>query len=189
MATSAFFISETYLKDNSPLNNAVDMTDVYPFAKTAEEVYIQEAIGTCLYDDLIAKIIASKASPPTVMSTVDIDLCKKIRSCMVWLTTYDALPFIWVKIRNIGLVKQNGDNLETTSQAEMTYIRSQIKNKQDFYLRLLQSFLCENSADYPEYTCSCADCSGVGPNTNVSNSMGIVLDGPKNDLIVKKWFR
>jgi len=59
MANNAFFISETYLKDNSPLSRNIDMVELYPFAKTAEEIYIQEAIGTALYDDLIAKIIAN----------------------------------------------------------------------------------------------------------------------------------
>jgi hypothetical protein len=54
---NAFFISETYLKDNTPLSRNIDMVELYPFAKTAEEVYIQEAIGTNLYDDLITNTL------------------------------------------------------------------------------------------------------------------------------------
>ena len=102
---NAFFISETYLKDNSPLNRNIDMDELYPFAKTAEEIYIQEAIGTALYDDLIAKIIAN------TLSANEIELCKKIRSALVWWTVYDAIPFMATKIRNIGIVEQNGETI------------------------------------------------------------------------------
>ena len=192
MATNAFFISETYLKENSPLNLNVDMSEIYPFAKSAEDVYIQDAIGTCLYDDLKDKIIASKASPPTTMSDEDILLCKKIRSALVWLTVWDALPFIWIKIRNIGPVKQNGDNLETIGKDDLSYLRNICKQKADFYVDQLKCFLCENQADYPEYYCTNWDCSKLMPNENKSSRLGLVLrtEGrTKEQEIYRKYFR
>lgn len=175
---NAFFISETYLKDNSPLSRNIDMAELYPFAKTAEEVYIQEAIGTNLYDDLIAKIIAN------TLSANEIILCKKIRAALVWFTIYDALPFIHTKIRNIGTVKQNGENLETADRSDVSYLRKEVKNKADFYLRRLQGYLCENQDLFTEYCCSNWDCSKILPNTNVSASCDLSFDRT-NEIDVK----
>lgn len=170
MANNAFFISETYLKDNSPLSRNIDMVELYPFAKTAEEIYIQEAIGTALYDDLIAKIIAN------TLSANETILCKKIRSALVWLVIYDAIPFISSKIRNIGVVKQNGENLETSDRSDVSYLRKEAKNKADFYMKLLQGYLCENSDLFTEYCCANWDCSKLFPNTNTSSSCDLSFD-------------
>lgn len=187
---NAYFISETYLKDNSPLNNAVDMSEIYPFARTAEEIWIQEAIGTCLYDDLIDKVIASKASPPTAISTDDKNLIKKIRKALVWLTIYEALPFISTKIRNIGVVQQNGTNLENADSQTVKDLRKEIKGKADFYMEELQRFLCKNSSLYPEYYCDNWDCTKLFPNTNVSRSLGLSIEKYESidTKILKRWF-
>lgn len=167
---NAYFISETYLKDNSPLTRNIDMDELYPFAKTAEEVYIQEAIGTALYDDLIAKIIAN------TLNANEITLCKKIRSALLWFIVYDALPFIHTKIRNIGTVKQNGENLETADRGDVSYLRKEVKNKADFYLRRLQMYLCENQNLFSNYCCANWDCSQLLPNPNVSSSCDLSFD-------------
>lgn len=166
----AYFISERYLKDNSPMGDNVDMKDIYPYAKSAEDMYIQEAIGTPLYDRLISGLSAS----PQNITANETALLRVIRSAMVYWTCYDALPFMWMKLRNIGLVKQSGDNLETVSEQEMGYIRKELKNKADFYMKRLQDYLCENRELFSEYGGNYA-WSDLYPNTNVSNSSDVAI--------------
>lgn len=184
---SAFFISENYLKDNSPLSGNIDIKEVYPFAKTAEEVYIQEAIGTRLFDRLVSSLTAS----PKNTTVNEIVLLKKIRSCLVWYTCYDALPFLATKIRNVGLVKQAGDNLESATDQQEIRLEKKCKDKGDFYLRILQNYLCENSNLFPEYRCSGWNCSEITPNQTVSNSSDLAID--RNDCdnydtaFARKW--
>ena len=185
---SAFFISETYLKDNSPLSGNVDIKELYPFAKTAEDIYIQEAIGTCLYDHLISTLTAS---PPNYNSD-EMELMKKIRAALVWFTCYDALPFIGTKIRNIGVVQQTGENLSSASDLKEAALRKEIKNKADFYLKRLQDYLCANSTLFPQYNCSCSSCANIQPNVNVSNSCDLAFDNDltNNDIntrFIRKW--
>ena len=132
MASKAFFISETYLKDNSPLSGNVDIAELYPYAKSAEDVYIQEAIGSCLFDDLITKVIAD---PTLALYPNELILVKKIRDAMVWYTCFDALPFLAIKLRNIGVVNQKGENLENGTREDISYLRKECKNKGDFYLK------------------------------------------------------
>ena len=169
--TKAFFISETYLKDNSPLSGNIDVSEIYPHAKTAEDVYIQIAIGESLYEDLIAKII------------LDSDL-----------SSYpNALPFIATKIRNVGVVQQAGENLSNTDKSNEWALRKICKDKADFYLKRVQAYLCENSDLFDAYECSCSSCCGsLSPNTNTtSNAMDVAID--KSDYIdtefLKRYYR
>lgn len=173
----AYFISERYLKDNSPLSDNLDIKEIYSYARSAEDVYIQEAIGSPLYDRLIAGL---SASPQNITANETV-LLRKIRDCMVYFTCYDALPFIWARVRNIGVVKQGGDNMEVVAQSEMEYLRKQIKDKADFYLRRLQDYLCSNSHLYTEYS-GPYSWSDLYPNPNVSNSSDIAIPREKRQL-------
>jgi hypothetical protein len=185
-AETAFFISERYLKDNYPLSENIDMKEVYPFAKSAEDVYIQEAIGTQLFDRLVESLTASPKNT-TANETI---LLKKIRSCLGWYTCYDALPFLAIKIRNIGIVKQTGDNLASAERDDITYLRKACKDKADHYMTMLQKYLCENSDLFEEYCCANWNCSQLMPNTSVSNSSDLAIDKGDRDIqteFVRKW--
>ena len=158
MATKAFFITDTYLKENSPMSGNVDINELYPYAKTAEDIYIQDAIGTSLYDDLKAKIIAN------TLSANEIILCKKIREAVLWYTVYDALPFLAIKLRNIGVVKQTGEGHESATREDISYLRKECKNKGDFFLERLQKYLCEFGDLFSEYDNGVDD--DLDPNTD-----------------------
>jgi hypothetical protein len=174
MAT-AHFMTEQYLKDNTPVTWNVNIKEIYPFARTAEEIYIQEAIGSKLFDRLVESLNAS----PKNTTADEITLLKKIRSSLVWFTLFDALPFLDFKIRSIGVVRQSGDNLQNAGRDDISYLRKECKNKADFYLRRVQDYLCEFQELYSEYRTGTWGCSEMFPNSNVSNSSDLAID--KND--------
>jgi hypothetical protein len=185
----AFFLSQKYLVNNTPITVNVDMSEIYPFAKTAEDMYIQGTIGTKLYDDLINKLDLQDDSPPTLLSTNDRTLCNNIRDALIWYTFYDAAPFIRTKVRNIGVVKQNGDNLETIDDNAFAVWRNEIKIKADFYLNKVKLYLCEYDSLYSEFKC---DSWYMNPNLITSSSCGIAFDrSTRADIdykFIKKWF-
>jgi hypothetical protein len=186
MAT-AHFISKTYLVEHSPLSGNIDIKEIYPFARTAEEIYIQEAIGTKLFDRLIESL---NASPKNTTANETI-LLKKIRSALLWFTCYDALPFLDIKVRAVGIVRQGGDNLQSVNREDISYLRKECKNKADFYLTMVQKYLCENSSLFSEYRGGNWGCSELFPNTNVSNSSDLAIDKNDGDDIdtdfARKW--
>jgi hypothetical protein len=140
MATKVFFIDETYLKDNSPLSGNIDVKEIYPYAKTVEDMYIQEAIGTSLYNDLITKI---QADDDLSGYPNELVLVKKIRDVVLWYTVYEALPFISIKVRNIGVVKQTGENLTSADAKDVDLLQASCKAKGVFYMNRLQGYLCD----------------------------------------------
>lgn len=185
---NAFFISQTYLKDNSPISGNVDIGELYPFAKTAEEIYIQEAIGTPLFDRLITAVTNQ------TYTSNETTVIKKIRSALVWYTVYDALPFLDTKIRNIGVVQQGGENLQNVSDEKLRSLQKKCKDKGDFYLRMLQKWLCENQSVFTEYCCAEWNCSELSPNPHVSNSSDLAIDRNDRDYtdgydteFTRKW--
>jgi len=186
---NALFLSETYLKNNTPINANVDVSELYPFAKTAEDIYIQEVIGTKLFDYLKTKITDSKASPPIAITTNDRTLLEHLRDSLIWYTLYDSLPFLHTKIRNIGVVSQNGDNLETASETRLSALRNETLNKAVAYMNKVKRYLCEYDNLYSEYK---IDSWNLNPNLLTRTNSGIHFDrstisNPDYDYI-KKWF-
>lgn len=167
---NAFFIDETYLKDNAPLSGNNDISELYVHAKRAEDTYIQIAIGGSLYNRLKDSLIAGNTTAD------ETTLIKLIRDCLVWYICYDALPFLNFKLRNIGVIAQTTDKSETADRADVTYLRKSCKDTGDLYLQLLQNYLCENSEKFDEYRCSGWGCSEISPNSNVSNTSDLAID-------------
>lgn len=172
MPSFAYFVSERYLKNNSPIGDNMDIKEIYPYVKTAQDVYIQEALGTALYERLISGVSGS----PSDLNSNEKILIKICRSALVYWTCYDALPFIWVKLRNIGLVKQSGENLETLSVDEMRVIEQKLKEKAVFYMNRLKDYLCENSNLFDEYNDGCWNCGDMSADNRKRNSTDIFFD-------------
>jgi hypothetical protein len=185
----ALFLSLTYLQNNTPLNANIDASELYPHAKTAEDIHIQEVIGTKLYDYLKGIVIASKASPPVSISTNDRTLLEHLRNALIWYTVYDAFPFIGTKIRNIGIVQQNGDNLTNATDAKENKLEDKILNKAVAYMNIVKRYLCEYDDLYSEFKC---DSWNLNPNLLTATNSGIAFERRTREDIdynyVKKWF-
>ena len=177
MANFAPFITIEYLKDNSPLASTMDIKELFPYAKTAQDISIQETLGTQLYDRLMDSLNAS----PKDTTADEVVLLKLCRSALVWLIPYHAAPFSWVKIRNIGMVKQSGENLASVEKAEMEKFRDECWDNATFYLNRLKDYLCENHELYAEYNTGCWGCADLPPDNNRSNSSDIFFDKNTGD--------
>lgn len=145
MSEFAYFLTESFIKDQTPLTQNIDPQDIGPFIRTAQDTYIKDKIGTTLYDELITATIAQ------VYSADQIVLLKLIRQALAWYSCYDALPFIAIKLRNKGVIKTAGDNATNADMTETKYLRQECKAKADYYLQRVEDYLCKNSALFPSY--------------------------------------
>ena len=50
-----YFITETYLKNQTPITANVDVNDVTPFVRTQSEMRVQPILGTYFYNDILTK--------------------------------------------------------------------------------------------------------------------------------------
>jgi len=144
--TEALFIDDQYLKTYSPLGKSIDVDEIFPFVQNAQNVYIQDVLGTPLYNDLVDKVATG-----TTFSSIEwqlVDLCS--RSLVFW-TVYMALPHIMLKMRNAGVVKQQSENTQNADLSELKYLREEMKNLGEFYNTRVVNFLCDKSTQFHLY--------------------------------------
>ena len=63
MATVIYFVTENYLKVNTPITANVNITEVLPLVKGAADMWTQSTLGTYFYNDLLVKYNAQTLNP------------------------------------------------------------------------------------------------------------------------------
>jgi len=170
--TQALLIDEVWLKENSSVTAGVDMASMFPFIRTAQDIYIHESLGTSLYNYLLDIV---KVGPP--YTPEDEQLLEITRQALLWYAVYDFLPSNWIAIRNSGLLKQFVDNTNTVDQSELEYMRNDCKTKAVFYINRLITFLCANGSKYAAYNQGCWSCGDIAPAHKKSTSVDLFFDG------------
>lgn len=143
---SALFIDDEYLKTYTPLGKSIDVNEVYPFVQQAQEVYIQDLLGSPLYNDLESKLYND--IPYTDKETVLVDICSK---ALAYWSVYMALPHLAIKIRNIGVGSSQAENVETADLQKLKYIREEQKNLAEFWNTRARNYICANKNDFTLY--------------------------------------
>lgn len=139
------FINEDYLKTITSVAGNVDMEDLRPHINEVQDIHVQELLGSKFYTSLTNKIVNNTLSSPETA------LVRLIRPYQAWYVLYYALPFIHYKIKNKGLIKTTGDNIQSADVKELQFIREEIKNKAEFYGKRIQDYLCDNGDTFPDY--------------------------------------
>lgn len=156
---SALFIDDQYLKNNTTLGQNIDPLTIYPFCEEAQDIYIQDLLGTPLYMDLTYKLFTGVTYSTNERTLVD--LCSK---CLAYYTVYMALPHLAIKIRNVGVARATSDNTQPSTMEEMKYIRDEIKNLSEFWAERTVIYLNNYAPLYPLYRTS-----GAHPDMSPSN--------------------
>ncbi len=146
-----YFISETYFKNNTPVNMNVEPQLINIAIMDAQVLHIQTALGSKLYkklEDLISSNTIGLAANAKYKSLLD-DL---VRPAVVQWSLVESLAYIRYKIMNKTVGGQSSDNTTPIELEELKYLTAQLKNKAEFYTQRIVDYLCANSSDYPEYT-------------------------------------
>ncbi len=143
---NAIFITEKWLKENTPLPSNLDVKEIYPFYKLSQDKYVRDALGDNLYDALSAAVIAD------TLTNDQIHLLKLIRPSLAYYMIWDALPFLQNKIKNIGVVSTADDKQTNAARADFKDLRADMLNNAEYYMERVKKYLCNNTALFPEYT-------------------------------------
>ena len=156
---SATFIDDQYLKDYTPIGQNIDPLQVYPFVETAQDMYIQDLLGTPLYMDLTYKLYMGITFSQIEWTLVE--LCSK---ALAYYTVYLAVPHLAIKIRNVGVARATSDNTTPSTMEEMRYIRNEVKDMAEFWAERTVIYLNNYASLYPLYRTS-----GSHPDMSPSN--------------------
>lgn len=145
-----FLISTQDLKDYTPISNNVDDSLLHNAIQEAQDITLQQLLGTKLYKKILALVNNDEINLPSnaqYKSLID-EYCTKV---ILYSALHRAIPVIHYKIVNKGITTQTSENSQTTTISEMGFLMNRVKNDLEFYSNRLASYLLANIQLYPEY--------------------------------------
>jgi len=146
MATT-LFITPIDLKQNTILNGNVDTDLFIQFIKIAQQMHVQNYLGTKLYNKITQLIIDANLSGNYLDLVTDY-----VQPMLIHYAMVDYLPFANYQIRNGGVFKHRTDNSESTTKEELDILVQKHRTFGDFYAKRFVDYMSINaSAMFPEY--------------------------------------
>jgi hypothetical protein len=145
MAT-ALFISRTDLVKNSIIDGNTDTDKFIQFIKIAQEIEVQNYLGTDLYNKISADIIAGTLSGDYLNLVNDY-----VQPMLIWWAQVSYLPYAAYQIKNGGVFKHTSENSESVSKSEVDYLVGKARDTAEYYTRRFIDYMSFNSSTFPEY--------------------------------------
>lgn len=147
------FISERFVKSNSEIDSNVSSTLIRPTVWYCQKEYIERSLGTELYNDLIAKVLAD------TLAGNDLILVNQYLAdaLLFWVRHEIQVPLLY-KFRNKSVGKNTDPNQQPVDHSEHLYLKSYYKNKAEYFTGRMEKYLCANSTLFPLWF----DCSTEG---------------------------
>ena len=162
MAT-ALFISRTDLVKNSIVDGNVDTDKFIQFIKIAQEIHIQNYLGSKLYDKISADIIADSLTGNYLSLVTDY-----IQPMLIHYAMVDYLPFAAYQVKNGGVFKHISENAESVNKNEVDFLVQKERDFAEYYTRRFVDYICFNNTKFPEYNDNTTP--DVYPDKNVGGS-------------------
>ena len=145
MAT-ALFIKRDDLVRNTFLSGNVDTDKFIQFIKIAQEVHVQQYLGTKLYEKISNEIIAGTLSGDyqTLVDTY-------VQPMLIHWAMTEYLPFAAFTASNGGIYKRQVENGETASREDLSFLIEKERNLAEYYTRRFIDFMSFHQSTYPEY--------------------------------------
>ena len=113
------FISESFVKENSVLDENIDVKIIRPTIYDAQRDYIKPILGTDLYDKVISDIAGSTLAG-NYLTLVD----DYIADCLLKWTIFEINIVGLYKYRNKSISKQNSENSQPVDYTGQRYFFS-----------------------------------------------------------------
>lgn len=162
------FVTETEIKDGSPMSTNVDIKLLSDSVGYAQDAYVQDILGTDLYKHLM------DAFEGGTLTAKEEDLVDLIKPMLVYRGVEQSLPFVQTQIRGKGTMHLESNSSQQADIEYMRYLRDELKGRAQFLTERIINFLCKNIADFPLYKESETD---ISPSTkNGYNDCDLYLD-------------
>jgi hypothetical protein len=164
----AILISEQRVKQLTNLDDNVRVEEITPFILQAQDLYLQDTLGTKFYDRLQQGVIDNdlNADEKTLLNDY-------IGSMLAHYALYLMLPGLKYKLVEKGILSGQSEETGATTLDELKYLRQTVLDTAEFYDTRLRQYLCDvTSGTYPEYDQPGSD--GMMPNNDVPYFSGLV---------------
>lgn len=142
----SLFITTTDVKKLTVLDGNLDNDKFIQFLWIAQEIHIQNILGSDLYEKLQSDIAGSTLTGDyqTLVETY-------IKPALVHLAVYEYLPFAPFNVSNKGVFKHTSEAAVVADRDDIEDMRNAAKNHGDYYTLRLKNWLRANENSFPEY--------------------------------------
>lgn len=151
MIYNVLLISEQKLKDNTPINENVDSSELRYGIQTAQNIFLQETLGTNFYEKILLQVQNGDIELPQHINNKEL-LNNFIQPMLIAYSYYLVLDNFFVKFVNVGLQSFRSEQSQPIGIKEFSYMKDQARDRAQFLDNLLRRHLVFNSNLYPDYT-------------------------------------
>lgn len=145
MAQALFVTREDIVKFTA-MNGNVDTDKFIQFVKIAQDIHIQNYLGTKLFNKINDAIVSNTlASPYTTL------LSQYIKPMVIHFAMVVYLPFAAYTIANKGVFKHNSENSTNVEKNEIDFLIEKERDIAQHYTNRFIDYMCYNQSSFPEY--------------------------------------
>lgn len=142
----ALLINREDLVRRTPLSGNIDFDKVVHYIQIAQDIYIQELLGTKLYNKIQSDILGN------VLAGDYLDLVKNyVRPILAQYTFLEFLPFAQYSLNNKGIFKHTSEAAELPGVNEIVKMQEATRDTAQHYSKRLVDYLCAFPNKFPEY--------------------------------------
>jgi hypothetical protein len=142
----ALFITRDDIVRYTALNGNVDTDKFIQFIKIAQDIHIQNYLGTKLFQKLQADVIAGTLTGNylTLVTTY-------VKPMLIHWGMVEYLPFAAYTIANKGVYKHSSENSENVDKNEVDYLLEKERSIAQNYTQRFIDYMAFNQPLFPEY--------------------------------------
>ena len=144
--TKVFLISEDCLKTETILSDNTESEYISQGITTAQEIYLQQLIGTSLLNDLCNKVANGNLNRDD--KTL---LDEYITPFLKFKVLAEITLPITFKYRNQGVVQTYNEYTQNTTMKDAQQLANFYDQRANFFAIRLTDWLCANSTKFPSY--------------------------------------
>jgi hypothetical protein len=143
---TALFIKREDLVRNTALGGNVDTDKFIQFIKIAQEIHVQNYLGTKLYNKISEDIIADTLTGDylTLVNTY-------VQPILIHFAMMEYMPFAAYTIGNGGVYKHQSENSTTVEKNEVDYLVEKERKIAEYYVQRFVDYMSFHQNDFPEY--------------------------------------
>ena len=152
---TTLFVTQNDIKNNSIVSGSVDVDRFIQYIKIAQEIHIQNYLGTKLYERL-QNYIEQQGAQNGTFSGDDTDaekilLDQHVKDMTIFWALVEYMPFASYQITNKSVLRHSSETAENVGKDEIEYLTNKYRNLAQYYSDRFINFMSYNQTTYPEY--------------------------------------
>ena len=144
--SQVLFVSPSDVIKRTGINGNVDRDQMIQFIKIAQDIHIQNILGTRLFNK-----IASDISADTLTGDYLSLFTNYIQDMVIHYSTIEILPYIHYKVANGGIYTKGAENGTSVTKEDLDYLIQKERDIAEHYARRFVDYMSFNNALFPEY--------------------------------------